>query len=341
MFFNQFNSEEINFCLPNPNYDKFALFYEENYFNPFCKTKNFFETESQEYNVIPLEEKKTSFATKENQLKINQTAKIEEKNDFLGYTDIKTFLENNNDFSRIAKNFIKDEKIEEGENNFKQLKKKRKRGKKIWNKMENEANTEIYGRGRKAKNDSTVRSHNKLSPDNIMKKIKTKLFERVILFINSLLINYLNLGEEKKVAIKNLDYKKYIDPMKKEQDLKFLNMTLKDIYSLDISPKYSNFQIDSNKKYIESLEEKKDEIILFVLNLKFKEWIDIFTLKKNVKDFGASDMNANIIEQNMPKIIDLFDEIIKDEGNMKYLSNFIFYLYNYESWFLNKRGRKK
>lgn len=346
--FNPLYDPLLNDNFQNQNVDRAFISDEGNYFykSPNYGVEDFFGKESQDFYYSPLEDKITAFVTNEDQLKINRTAKIEGKNnslEFNEFNDIKELLETNNkcNFSRIIQKLIKDEKIEQGENNFKLLKKKRKRrNHNNENVIENKENTKTYRQGRKKKDDLTKRNHNKLSPDNIVKKIKSKLFDQLILFFNQFLDSYLNLDREKKEPIKDLDYKKYIDPMKKEQDLKILGMTLKEFYSLDISPKYANFSYDHNKKSIEALEEKNDKIIQFVLNLKVGEWISLFTLKKNVEDFGLSDINAHLIEKSMPKLIRLFEEIIEKEKDDQYLSNFIFYLFNYESWFLIKRGRK-
>ena len=106
-------------------------------------------------------------------------------------------------------------------------------------------------------NDDTSRTHGKYSFDNIMKKIKLKLLDNVISFINKIVNK--NDEESKRGIFKKLDYK-YIKKMKQEFDLKLLDSPLKDILLKDISPKYTNFSPNSNKINIQKiLENEKND----------------------------------------------------------------------------------
>ena len=81
--------------------------------------------------------------------------------------------------------------------------------------------------------------HNKESPDNNIKKIKSKLLETYLLnFINSLLSNAIinkeiinpyskiNIDEkDKEKLIKKIDYKQIVDNMKKESNLELLRLS--------------------------------------------------------------------------------------------------------------------
>ena len=89
---------------------------------------------------------------------------------------------------------------------------------------------------------------------------------------------------ESKNLLKPLDYK-YLGRIKRESELSIFRMPLKEIFSRDISPKFKTFSKASNKIIIdEVLENEKDnEIIVFAFNLSFKEWLDIFLFKKELK----------------------------------------------------------
>ena len=109
-------------------------------------------------------------------------------------------------------------------------------------------------------------------------------------------------------------------------------MTLKDLASLEPSKKYSsNKDPEFNKKTISNLlkaEEKNcDKIIENFLNMRFGEWIDIFTLKNKIDH----DFEFNGLHDSLESISNEFDE--------EYFSRFVFYLYNYKNWFKNKKGR--
>ena len=107
-------------------------------------------------------------------------------------------------------------------------------------------------------------------------------------------------------------------------------MPLKDLISLNISEKYrSNKNKDANKETIESIlqQENEESPIIKILNMTFEEWINIFTLKKNCDYY----FEYNGLQSVLEKISGI------EENN--YFSRFVFYLYNYKRWFLNKRGR--
>ena len=148
------------------------------------------------------------------------------------------------------------------------------------NKIKSQKSSDIK-RGRKSNDIKNIGIHNKMVPDNIIKKIKAKIFEYPIIFLNNILNNH--KGENK---LFKLDYK-FINRLNREQDLQFLQMKLKDLFSKEISPKYitTKRQKDSNKKYIEKiLKNQKDNTILFVFNMTFRDWLDLFTFKKNIKE---------------------------------------------------------
>jgi hypothetical protein len=67
-------------------------------------------------------------------------------------------------------------------------------------------------RGRKKRNDLTERIHGKYSSDNIIKKIKGALFKSLVQFINKIL--------QRDKIIKDLNYKKYINQLKKDINIK-------------------------------------------------------------------------------------------------------------------------
>ena len=91
---------------------------------------------------------------------------------------------------------------------------------------------------------------------------------------------------EKEDLLKDLDYQKIVNETKKERNLEFLNMTLKEFLSLEISPKFKTFSPYSNRNVINEIieNEKENEIIMFVLsNLTLRDYLDIFIYKKRVK----------------------------------------------------------
>ena len=137
-------------------------------------------------------------------------------------------------------------------------------------------------------------------------------------------MEYYNKGKKEKdfIIIKNLNYKKFISDITIKNNLKSLYLTLKDLLSREISPRFKNDDINLNKINISKIleEEKTDTVIKDVFNLKFKEWTDILTLKKKEEN--------EKIKNSMPKFDDLLKNISeKNNNDIVYLNYVIFYIF--------------
>ena len=198
-------------------------------------------------------------------------------------------------------------------------------------------------RGRKSKENNKTETHDKRCPDNVIKKVKATIFKYILLFLNKII----NENFKFKVELLKLDYR-FVERIEKEQNLKLLNMRLKDLFSKDISPKYKyKYPKDYNKKIIEKILQDTNEIILFSFNMTLRDQIDIFTQKKSVKDIINVYNNKNNdcqnliekIEQNLIGLDKIVDKLNKNNDE-DYMALFIFCLYNYERWFHLKKYRK-
>lgn len=108
-------------------------------------------------------------------------------------------------------------------------------------------------------------------------------------------------------------------------------MKIKNLVSLETSSKYSiNKDKDFNKKSINKIleEEKDNKVLINLLNMSFGDWIDIFTLKDNIEN----SFKFNGLEEALKDI--------SDKNEEEYFSRFIFYLFNYQNYFYNKKGRR-
>ena len=215
--------------------------------------------------------------------------------------------------------------------------------------------------GRKRKDDTTQNGiHTKDSLDNIVKKIKVKILDYLILFINNILNNspsdnnkissmkfMINKKEPKsKDLIKNLDYNNIVNDTKKEDNLKFLKMTLGEFLSQKISKKYKTLPTDYNKTIIEKIitKENNNEIITFIFNtLTLGDWIDIFIYKKELNDIHRyiGQDKINIIMNKFVRANKLIEDIYNLKSKNNYFSCFLIILYNYERWFFIKKERQK
>ena len=318
-------------------------------------------------NVNQIQDKTTAFNTsnKKNKkcyntsLKLLENVIIEEDNSpkLFSFSDIGENIFGNDEFKNklsfdINSMFTKDEKLES-----KFLNKKRSRDDNSEenflnelmenDKVEKNEQENRKKRGRKPKNKNNYKEHDRMAADNTVKKIKAEFFKYMILFINNI-IGTINLIYNHKIY--KIDYD-LINRLNREIDLKYLNMTIKDLLSLDVSPKYKKVESESNKNYIEKIlnEKSLNETIKFSFNMKFRDFIDIFTYKKKVKELLSkykineyNDDICNKIEKSLVGVDDLFNKLAKsDKIDKNYFSNFVFYLYNYEKWFFMKRGRKK
>lgn len=180
-------------------------------------------------------------------------------------------------------------------------------------------------KGRNAKDDNTIRKHNKDSSDNIARKIKVYIFK--------VLIEYCKINVSKDLL--GLDYE-YISNLKKDTNVKMLDSSLKEILSLDNSYKYGKDNRENNKKIISAILEKEsnNEKVKALLDMKFNDWIDnILLFKENTKDTDKFNGLESILS-------DLISKLQFPRDNY-YLTRFLFYLFNFRSWFENKKGRNE
>ena len=213
--------------------------------------------------------------------------------------------------------------------------------------IENEINFTNQKRGRKKMSDSST-IHNKMSPDNILKKIKSKIFNGYILdFLNSLLnLKYLHYSKK----LVKLNYKKYINNLKRQQDIEYLDMTLKQLLSFDITTKSAQkddrekkssiLKPEHNREILDKIE--KNPTIDFVLNWTYKDFIDLFTHKKSLRDLVENEdhIDCERIKKYLPGVENFFDDLLKT-NDTEYSLLVVFYLFNYERSILMKQIRKK
>jgi hypothetical protein len=204
-------------------------------------------------------------------------------------------------------------------------------------------------RSRVPKNDGG-KEHNCYSADNVIKKIKAKLFDECHKFLNIMIDD-----KDKKEIILKIGYKNNIDKLKKDYNLELLERPLKYLFSLDVSDKYRSKKEnkDYNANVIKEIIEDKKHIeiedyntINFLLNISLNDWIDLFTYKKDIynlkEEYGATEINYEKIE-NIQKecigAIHLLKDISKEDKT--YYTLFILYLFNFQRWFWIRKGRNE
>ena len=155
--------------------------------------------------------------------------------------------------------------------------------------------------------------HDKNSSDNMRKKIKRQFIKSIIKYINKL---YYLLQKNRKSKI--LIYKiipDFCNAPKKEDNNKYLSMTLRELFSSDLGRKFKNINKDYNRNNIKKLYKKnKPEEIIDLLNKTIKEAYEIYIndeipefslyndLKEIEKNNGIDD--ANIFKARAKKLME-------------------------------------
>ena len=174
-------------------------------------------------------------------------------------------------------------------------------------------------KSQKVKNNSS--EHNKDSPDNMMRKIKTNLMDWIVIILNDSL-------NDKSLSIYKID-KSINEYLKRDFNLELMERTIKDIFSnTKISAKYKRNNDDySNNSIIKEILEKNVETkTIYYLNLRFIDMIDIIR-NRHLKEFLEN------IEKKEKK---------SDNINIKeYMRSIKELLLGYKEWFDNKKGRNR
>ena len=208
----------------------------------------------------------------------------------------------------------------------------------------------IKKRGRKSLNNKDNGKHNKLSEDNIIEKIKTYIFNHIIVFLNLL------IKEENKKLIKLDSY--IVKQLKTEFNQQLLNATLKKIFLItDISDRYKNnnkYSLDVNRNIInkiyENNENNENEQIIRILNLTFGELFDIFISDLKPLDEAIVDKikGSLILDcKYFSRASDFLEKVrkieMKTNKNKENVEEYINKIKNlcitFKQWFENKIGR--
>lgn len=184
-------------------------------------------------------------------------------------------------------------------------------------------------RGRKVKGSSSG-EHNKYSDDNLRRKVKHLVLKNTSDFINNK-ISSLYQNVDKGIMSKKLL------TIKQDQisnatiyfNKNFLNKKIGDIFSADISTRYTNYLIEHNKNLIDSLINEKDEYyreyFTGLFNLKFIDCLKQFRGSENYYYLNG---------------ITTFDEIKNEfENDKDYLDALTKYINEYENIIANKKER--
>ena len=186
--------------------------------------------------------------------------------------------------------------------------------------------------GRKRKLD--YEDNHKITNDNMIRKCKHLVINNCIEFLNFQIkkIYHNNIGEG--ILIKKiLDINQIQKSDNKLESTKlFLNKKLSEIFSVDISSKYTSFLPDHNKILISRLLNEEDiekrEKFQKIFNLTFADCIQLF----------LGNNNKYIEFEGFPVLDEIKDELNEDNEYLGKIKNF---LLNFEDIIKHKKPRKR
>ena len=194
-----------------------------------------------------------------------------------------------------------------------------------------ENNTELIQkkRGRTKK----TGSHNKFSDDNVRRKCKHIILKSTLEFINEMIRikydNNIGNGILKKQLLTINQKQKADATVQFNKD--FLNKTLKDIFSENISSRFTIYPFNHNEKLINDLmnneDEEKRQYFNKLFNLTFTQCLRHFRKTEYIEELQGL------------KGIDYVKQ--KYENEPDYLDTLNFYIFNYEEITINKRHRNR
>lgn len=202
--------------------------------------------------------------------------------------------------------------------------------------------------------------HDKNHNVNLIKKLKCFMYNEYLLIFFMNLLNLFGLIPPG-LKFQRLDHNKIIKEDNRSANLRFLDMTIIEFLS----------QNPFNKQIL--LRFKKDDnniISVFISNMVVKDYVDIFTFKKELEEL---DNASNLGQENIKEIKKIFKRAdillkkvfnksngkekkradeddkkpinnnskIEKKTNIYYYSIFLFYLFNFRYYYESKKERKK
>ena len=194
--------------------------------------------------------------------------------------------------------------------------------------------------GRKRKHDimhDMGGKHTKFSQDNIARKIKSKLFEYILLLLNTAIKMDNNENENE---LNGFICSKFL--LKIDQDVikdintinnkKLLKTKLKDIFYLNnVSLKYINYGLDYNKKIIENIYKYNNihKKTISILEKTFFECLEHFRGSNYYEELDGLEKNY----------LNTINEFIKKGKPAEYIDDFKYLVNRYEKYFDEKKPR--
>ena len=243
----------------------------------------------------------------------------------------------------IEKNLKKEEKSKNSEKNENLLSKKRKKEEKIDEKIIK--NIEIIKRGRKKNEDNSGVGgvHTKMKEDNLMYTIKSNY--------NNWLLKVINIFLPDNQKLMKINFKEFSKIINTNENKKYLEMELSEIFSKNISDIYSKVQEkhgkNRNETIIQEIMESNNENAKKLLKIKYKDGLDLYRFKENENEgYLKKILGDEILNKIDGRVDELLTKSFERErkkneiGANDFVSSLLVMIYNYERWFSIKTPRK-
>ncbi len=201
------------------------------------------------------------------------------------------------------------------------------------NKLKNDLTQPLNKKRGRTKTGNNESTHTRFSDDNLRRKVKHIILKNLMDFINDKIYYFYQGNIGKGILIKRfltINQKQKADATVTFNKI-FLNKTLGDIYSEDISSRFTIYPPNHNKILVNQLINDKDENIkqyfINLFNLTFTDCLEHFRRTKYFKELEG--------------LLDIGYINHKYEDDKDYIESLSYYFNNFEKITNNKRRRNR
>ena len=199
-------------------------------------------------------------------------------------------------------------------------------------------------RGRKEKkNEDNSGVHTKMKEDNLMYTIKSNY--------NNWLLKVINIFLPDNQKLMKINFKEFSKIINTNENKKYLEMELSEIFSKNISDIYSKVQEkhgkNRNETIIQEIMESNNENAKKLLKIKYKDGLDLYRFKENENEgYLKKILGDEILNKIDGRVDELLTKSFERErkkneiGANDFVSSLLVMIYNYERWFSIKTPRK-
>ena len=186
--------------------------------------------------------------------------------------------------------------------------------------------------GKKTKREGNATPHNKFADDNLRKKSKHILLTEILNFINAKLKEIYKESLGNGILLKQLltlNHKEKANILV-EDNKNFLKKTLQEIFSDDISRRYTNYPLDHNKNLINNLLNEENEE-----NKKYFNTLFNLTLSETLEHFQGKKIINELVGLKTYK-----ESLKKYENDKDYHENLLYHLSHFAEIINSKKARQ-